>query len=274
MPDAPDILHFLVPRLQNLTIMAEGAAEPSSSILAPDPTLSSVNVALTPRAVSCAILLGSVICFANMYFGLQAGTVNAMPMQTALLGFAWFRSVQHRLSKPLSPAEITVIEVVAGAVGLAPFTSGFTGLIPALEFLITPAENGPKRFSVLQLLMWSLATCFLGTVAAAPFRRWFILRQRLRYPSATATGTLIGVLFGKKSIAARAAQPKQIASGLQRVEAGIASEPSDITGCNEVNHTTPKPVDNINADFSPSSIRHAVKVLLISLAGSPLFVSL
>lgn len=199
-----------------------------------------------------------------MYFGLQAGTVNAMPMQTALLGFALFRSVQHSLSKPLSPAEITVIEVVAGAVGLAPFTSGFTGLIPALEFLTTPAENGPKRFSVLQLLMWSLATCFLGTVASAPFRRWFILRQRLRYPSATATGTLIGVLFGQKSIAA----------GLQSVEAGIASEPSDIAGCNEVDHTPPKPVDNINADFSPSSIQHAVKVLLVSLAGSSLFVSL
>lgn len=254
--------------------MAERAAEPSSSLPAPDPPLSSVTVALTPRAVSCAILLGSAICFANMYLGLQAGTVNAMPMQTALLGFALFRSVQHRLSKPLSPAETTVIEVVAGAVGLAPFTSGFTGLIPALEFLTTPAENGPKRFNVLQLLVWSLATCFLGTVAAAPFRRWFILRERLRYPSATATGTLIGVLFGKPSIAARASQPKQNVSGIQRVQTGIAIETPDTASRNEVDHTAPKHLHSIHAGFSPGAIEHAVKVLLVSLAGSSLFVSL
>ena len=172
----------------------------------------------------------------------------------------------------MSPAETTVIEVVAGALGLAPFTSGFTGLIPALEFLTTPAENGPKTFSVPQLLVWSLATCFLGTVAAAPFRRWFIFRERLRYPSATATGTLIGVLLGKKAIVARASQPKQNVPGLQRVESSIAVEPPDTTGRNEVNHTTPKPLDDANAGFSPGAIGHAVKVLLVSLAGSSLFV--
>lgn len=237
--------------------MAEGPAEPSSSISASDPPLSSVMGALTPRAVSCAILLGSAICFANMYLGLQAGTVNAMPMQTALLGFALFRSVQHRLSKPLSPAETTVIEVVAGALGLTPFTSGCTGLIPALEFLITPAENGPNRFSVPQLLLWSLATCCLGTVAAAPFRPWFILREGLRYPSATATGTLIGVLFGKKSIVARASQPNQNISGLQRVEAGIAVEPPDTIDRNEVDHT----VIQLQS-FSTTSMRASSQALL------------
>ena len=185
--------------------MTQGLAV-HSSVSASEPPLSSVGEALTFRAVFCAIILGSAVCFTNTYFGLQVGTVNAMPMQTALLGFAFFRSIRHRISKSLSPEETTVVEVIAGALGLAPFTSGFTGPIPALEFLTTPAENGPKRFSAAQLILWSMAICALGTVVAVPFRRLFILRECLRYPSATATGTLIGVLFGKEMIVARAQQ--------------------------------------------------------------------
>ncbi|EFX00469.1 oligopeptide transporter [Grosmannia clavigera kw1407] len=176
-------------------------------VTVPDGSLSpsSTADALTLRATACAILLGFGVCLANMYFGLQAGMVNAMPMQSALLGFALFRSIQHRLRTPLSPMETTVMEIVSGALGLAPFTTGFTSFIPALEFLTTPDEHGPAtRFSTGQLLLWSTAMCGLGIVSGAPFRNLFIKRERLRYPSATATATLIGVLFRREDIVARA----------------------------------------------------------------------
>jgi uncharacterized oligopeptide transporter (OPT) family protein len=58
----------------------------------PDISLTDVANAVTPRTIACAILLGSVVCLANMYFGLQAGMVNSMPMQSALLGFAFFEA--------------------------------------------------------------------------------------------------------------------------------------------------------------------------------------
>jgi uncharacterized oligopeptide transporter (OPT) family protein len=210
-----------------------------------------------------------------MYLGLQAGTVNAMPMQTALLGFALFQRIQHRLSKSLSPEEITVIEVIAGALGLAPFTSGFTGFIPALEFLTTPAKDGPERFSVGQLLLWSIATCALGTIVATPFRRLFILRERLRYPSATATGILIGVLFGKETIVARAQKSRTHASRSHHLEANTDVDPPEAASRNETERTYPafSDDDNVNAGCDQGDIRHAVNVLLLSLAGSSLFVS-
>lgn len=129
--------------------------------------------------------------------------MNAMPMQTALLGFALLRSIQHRLSTPPSPAEITIIEIVAGALGLAPFILGFTSLIPALEFLSTTSDAGSSQLSLAQLFVWSIATCAFGTTFAPAFKQLFILSDRLRFPSATATGTLIGVLFGRQAIGER-----------------------------------------------------------------------
>lgn len=127
-----------------------------------------------------------------------------MPMQSALLGFAIFRAMQHRLSRPLTPPEIAVLEIIAGAFGLAPFASGFTSFIPALDSLTTKEDGGPIRFGLPQLLLWSVATCGPGIVVAAPFRTLFILRERLCFPSATATGTFIGTLFKRPSIVARA----------------------------------------------------------------------
>ena len=133
----------------------------------PDISLADVANAVTPRTIACAVLLGSVVCLANVYFALQAGMVNSMPMHSALLGFAFFRSIQHHLSRPLSPSKTTLIEIIAGSLGLAPFMSGFTSFITALEFLATPEENGPTRFSFVQLLLWSIATCGLGIVTGA-----------------------------------------------------------------------------------------------------------
>ena len=88
--------------------------------------------------------------------------------------------------------------------GLAPFAAGFTSFIPALEFLVAPDEGGTVRFSLTQLLLWAVVTCGLGIVAGTPFRELFIFRQRLLYPSATATGTLIGVLFKDEEAKTRA----------------------------------------------------------------------
>ncbi|KAK7429142.1 OPT superfamily [Neonectria magnoliae] len=164
--------------------------------MAPSP----VADALKPGVTACAILLGTGVCLTNMYFGLQAGMVNLMPMQSALLAFSLFRSIQPSLSKPLSTMETTLIVVIAGALGLTPFTSGFTSFIPALRFLATPDKNGPTRFGLGQLLIWSIGTYGLGLIASALFRNLLILRAPLRFPSATVTGTLIGVLFKEEDI--------------------------------------------------------------------------
>jgi uncharacterized oligopeptide transporter (OPT) family protein len=241
----------------------------------PDPRLSSVKDALSLRAIACAVLLGSAVCSANMCLGLQAGIVNAMPMPTALLGFAVFRGIQHRLSKPLSPAETTTIEIIAGALGLAPFTSGYTGPIPALEFLtLSPVEDEAIKFSVGQLLLWCIAISALGTVVAAPFRQLFIFRERLRYPSAAATGTLIGVLFGKETIVVRAQQSENQVSASHHLEAETEQNPPEVASRSEVDRCAdPDVSDHLDSIVSTGDIGYAVNLLLALMAGSSLFVS-
>jgi uncharacterized oligopeptide transporter (OPT) family protein len=171
--------------------------------------------------------------------------------------------------------ETTLIEIIAGAIGLAPFTSGCTSFIPALEFLATPEENGPIRFSLGSLLLWGVATCGLGVVVGAPFRSLFILREQLRYPSGTATGTLIGVLFRRGEIMARAhptdldisqlPQSHEARPGpeFRRVDTGddfLAAEPEFVS-------------DTSNQHFAQEVNGSGISILLYSLAGSASFVS-
>jgi OPT family oligopeptide transporter len=117
-----------------------------------------------------------------------------MSNQSALIGFAVFKMVSGHLRLPFTPQENVVIQTVAGAVGCMPVTAGFTGVIPALEFLISPAEQGPLHLSYLQLLYWSLGVCLIGLIWAMMFRTQLVVRERLPWPGPVATATLISVL--------------------------------------------------------------------------------
>jgi uncharacterized oligopeptide transporter (OPT) family protein len=215
-----------------------------------------------------------------MYFGLQAGAVNAMPMQSALIAFTLFRSLQRRFPglSPLSPPETTLVEVTAGAVGLAPFTSGFISFIPALEYLATAEEGGRLKFSSGQLLLWSVATCGLGIVVAVPFRRLFILKQRLRFPSATATGTLIGLLFKKDEITSQVRDggsntpvPRPRGTGDSRACEPTGARASSEIGTDLQHHDSPAG-GVVSHAVGEATGSKEIGVLFISLAGSALFV--
>ena len=254
--------------------MTDALSATRLSALTIGPNLRSVQEVLTLRTIGLALLIGSAICFANTYFGLQAGAVNAMPMQSSLLGFAILRSLQHHFSEPLSPTELTVLEVTAGALGLAPFSAGFISFIPALEFL--PIDNGSAftSFSIGELLLWALAICSLGIIVAAPFRHFFILRERLRFPSATATGTLIGVLFGKPEIVVRANQDEHIPSTAappRETESGISSSENDASHATP--SSQPSTPDAIEHDLSSQNTTEAIRILLICFGGSALVAS-
>jgi uncharacterized oligopeptide transporter (OPT) family protein len=251
-------------------------------LLATHISLPSARDALTPRIIACAVLLSSSICLANMYFSLQAGIVNAMPMQSSLFRFAFFNGIQPRLSRPLSPIENTFIEIIAGAIGPAPFTSGFTSFIPALEFLATTEEKSSMRFGFAQLLLWSIVTCGLGILAGATFRNLSILRERLRYPSATAIGTVIGVLFKKDEIIARAKLSQTILSTPPPSEidpntGSTGLDVGDLSGVevdtrNEVDTGPEFPSDDSDQIFAQDENVPAIAVLLYSIAESALFV--
>lgn len=151
----------------------------------------------TVRGVLVGLAIGVVICFSNMYFGLQTGWVSGMAMPSALIGFAYFKTVSRMLKTPFTPVENVLVQSVAGSVGTMPLGCGFVGVIPALNYLLTPEENGPLNISTWRLIIWSVGICFFGVVFAVPLRREVIIREKLKFPSGTATALMIRVLHGE-----------------------------------------------------------------------------
>lgn len=153
----------------------------------------------TLRGVVVGLAIGIIICFSNTYFGLQTGWISGMAMPSALIGFAYFKLVARYISYPFTPVENVLVTTVAGAVGTMPLGCGFVGVMPALNFLLTSEENGPLVLSTGKLIIWAIGVCFFGVVFAMPLRREVIIRERLKFPSGTATALVIGVLHGKEA---------------------------------------------------------------------------
>ena len=153
----------------------------------------------TLRGVLVGLAIGIIICFSNTYFGLQTGWISGMAMPSALIGFTYFKLVARYISYPFTPVENVLVTTVAGAVGTMPLGCGFVGVMPALNFLLTSEENGPLILSTGKLIIWAIGVCFFGVVFAMPLRREVIIRERLKFPSGTATALVIGVLHGKEA---------------------------------------------------------------------------
>ncbi|KAJ9268739.1 hypothetical protein DTO212C5_5157 [Paecilomyces variotii] len=161
----------------------------------------------TPRSLLVGLFIGTLITFSNTYFGLQTGWVSSMAMPSSLIGFAMFKALSKHLSFPFSPIENVLIQTVAGAVGTMPLGCGFVGVIPALEYLLREGEDGPGgdggkgeggplNVGFWKLVVWSLGVCLFGVVFAVPLRKEVIVREKLKFPSGTATALMIRVLHG------------------------------------------------------------------------------
>ncbi|KAK4171424.1 putative oligopeptide transporter [Triangularia setosa] len=152
----------------------------------------------TFRALAVGLCVGLVICFSNMYFGLQTGWVSTMTMPASLLGFGIFRLLRDRLGDlPFSPVENVLVQTVAGSMAIMPLGCGFVGVVPAMEYLLKEEEMGPVRLGLGRGLVWGLGLCFFGVVFAVPLRRQVLIREQLKFPSGFSTAVLISVLHGQ-----------------------------------------------------------------------------
>ncbi|KAL5596499.1 hypothetical protein BROUX41_006725 [Berkeleyomyces rouxiae] len=153
----------------------------------------------TARGVAVGLAVGLVVCFSNMYFGLQTGWVSPMTLPASLMGFGVFRLVAPHLRFPFSPVENVLVQTVAGSMALMPLGCGFVGVIPAIDFLLSDAERGSLTLGLGKLIFWSLGLCYFGVLFAVPLRHQVIIRERLRFPSGFSTAVLIGVLHGQSA---------------------------------------------------------------------------
>ncbi|TKA78395.1 hypothetical protein B0A49_02339 [Cryomyces minteri] len=194
----------------------------------------------TVRSIIVGLLIGVVIAFSNTYFGLQTGWVSGMAMPSALIGFAFFRTLSKHLNYPFTPVENVLVQTVAGSVGTMPLGCGFVGVVPALEFLLRPGEvpegqwepgyptNGGERgglnLGLGKLIVWAVGICFFGVVFAVPLRKEVIIREKLKFPSGTATALMIGVLHGEKQDSALVVGQENGDDALRRRKTGSNQE--------------------------------------------------
>ncbi|KAE8216429.1 hypothetical protein CF327_g464 [Tilletia walkeri] len=154
----------------------------------------------TARAVVTGLLIGCLVAFTNLSLGLQSGWTSMMSLQSALLGFGIlkFIRVPSFKNRPFSPQENAVLQATAVAVGTMPLSAGFVGIIPALNQLDPEQDgSGPIKLNTWQLLAWSFALAYFGVFFASPLRPALILKEKLPFPSGTATAQLISVLHNK-----------------------------------------------------------------------------
>jgi uncharacterized oligopeptide transporter (OPT) family protein len=104
-----------------------------------------------------------------MYFGLQTGWVSTMTMPASLMGFGIFRLLRSRLGElPFSPVENVLVQTVAGSMAIMPLGCGFVGVLPAMNYLLEPEEQGPVVLGMGKLVVWALGLCYFGVVFAVP----------------------------------------------------------------------------------------------------------
>ncbi|ODA77201.1 hypothetical protein RJ55_06828 [Drechmeria coniospora] len=120
------------------------------------------------RSVAVGLGVGTVICAANVYFGLQTGWVSIMSMPASLMGFGVFNLLRRHLQFPFTPVENVLLQSVACGMAIMPLGCGFVGVIPAMEYLLSPDEQGALSLNLPQLVAWSLGLCYFGVVFAVP----------------------------------------------------------------------------------------------------------
>lgn len=167
---------------------------------------------VTVRGTIVGLGIGTIILLSNFQFGLQTGWVSMMSLPAALLAFSVFKGFDSYvgLKSPFTPQENVYVQSVAVAVATGPLAYGFIGIIPAIEKLLTPEEAGlmkdiKNNISSLEeivfapfkpwwkLLLWGSGLAFFGVFFAIPLREEFIIKQKLKFPSGSATATLIQV---------------------------------------------------------------------------------
>ncbi|KAJ1822943.1 OPT super [Coemansia sp. RSA 2599] len=118
-----------------------------------------------------------------------------MSLQSSLVGFAVFKALERVLDIPFSPAENVVLQSTAVATATMPLAGGFVGILPALKLLEPEESKGARtELSFGQLCAWGMALAFFGVFFAIPLRKQTIIREKLKFPSGTATAQMISVL--------------------------------------------------------------------------------
>lgn len=195
-----------------------------------------------------------------------------MSLPSALLSFAIFKNLQSKLSYEFTDVENVFIQSIAVAVGTGPLAYGFVGVVPAIEKFLTADESGTGqlvKFSLSDLIIWSLGLGFFGIFFAVPLRKQVIVKEKLAFPSGSATATLISVLNDTK-VRHEQAPPRHSVtySELLVEEESESSEQEDPTLQQPTENTSLLESQNLKALAHAKSYSKSLKSLISTFTAS------
>lgn len=174
---------------------------------------------LTVRAVGMGALLGFLLALTNVYVGLKIGWHLGVTLSACILSFTIW-SALHKAKLVKTPMTILENNAMASTASAAGYATGGTlvSAIPALLMIsVTPENPGGLPLPWPVTAAWVLLLAILGTSLAIPMKRSMINRERLKFPSGTASAVLLRSLHGHGATAVRQARGllyAALASGL------------------------------------------------------------
>lgn len=178
----------------------------------------------TFRGLTIGLVLGTIICLINIYFGLKTGRVTGFPLATAYIA----NNIARQFGPPLSVSENVFVVAVATAMAAMPMTAALVGVIPALEYLVGPEDGGPLQISWFHLLTWSAGVCVFGPILAMTCSRYFLIFKDLPFPPGTATAVLIERIHAKATSRSVFAGSRFEERGDRETDSsGMVNEPSE-----------------------------------------------
>jgi len=146
---------------------------------------------LTWRAALSGVVLGALMALSNLYVVLKTGWSLGVTVTACILAYAAFRLLSGlRLSRrPFGPLENNAMASVASSAGYMT-GGGNMAALPALLLLGAPRPSG------LAMVAWFSAIAMLGVLIAIPVKRQLVNRERLPFPTGTATAETIRALHG------------------------------------------------------------------------------
>jgi len=142
----------------------------------------------TWRATIVGCLLGTVISASNFYMGLKLGWTFGASIFGAIFGFTILQTVvKLTKGRVFTAKEHCTLQTAATAAGSGT-TAGYISGIPAmyrLELLTSIQGDLGKIF------LWAVAASLYGIFFAIPLRKYFILKQKLVFPTPTGAANII-----------------------------------------------------------------------------------
>ncbi|ODQ77355.1 hypothetical protein BABINDRAFT_163612 [Babjeviella inositovora NRRL Y-12698] len=224
----------------------------------------------TARSIAAGLFIGSVVLVSNFQFGLQSGWVSMMSLPSSLLGFAIFKTFAAKLLYPFSDVENVFVQSVAVAVGTGPLAYGLVGIVPAIEKFMTPEESGVGhtiRLNLLQLFVWCIGIGFFGVFFSIPLRNQVILKEKLPFPSGSATATLISVLHDTEILDETKPQVQPIAD--EEASMNMLDSPEILALSHS--ETYQKNMYNLLVTFAVSSAYTVLSYFVPQLRSIPIF---